>query len=172
MRKEHSVLNYIQDNLHTARMDRVMPVITHLADGGIAWFIVCALLACREKTRMLSFSILVSLAIEALVCNLIIKPAAQRKRPCDLNPDVPLLIRRPTDPSFPSGHTGASFAAVAALYMAHHVLWIPSCILACMIGYSRIYLYVHYPSDVIIGAILGIMAAIMAQPLLLYLLAV
>lgn len=168
MKKEKRLLEYIQTNLHTERMDKVMPVITHLADGGIAWFFICGIFMMRETTRILAWSILISLGIEAVVCNLMLKPAARRKRPCELEPEVPLLIRRPKDSSFPSGHTGASFAAVTAMFLYRHILWLPSCILACAIGYSRMYLNVHYPSDVIIGALLGIIAGLLAQPLIPY----
>lgn len=171
MQRDIRVLEYIQTSMHTEKMDRLMPAVTRLADGGIAWFVICAILYFRQATRDLSYLILISLGIEAVICNLFIKPFAARKRPCDVNPDVPLLIRRPKDASFPSGHTGASFAATAAMFIAHNRLWIPSGLLACTIGFSRLYLYVHYPSDVISGAILGILAAMMAQPLLIQLLA-
>ena len=170
MQKENRVLEYIQTNMNTERMDRLMPAVTHMADGGIALFLLCALFMMRETTRILALSILIFLEIEAVVCNLMVKPVAKRKRPCDLNPDVPLLIRRPTDPSFPSGHTGASFAAVTAMFLYRNIFWLPSCLLACAIAYSRMYLYVHYPSDVIIDALLDIIAGLLAQPLLPYLL--
>ena len=69
--------------------------------------------------------------------------------------------RRPdgsADDSFPSGHTGASFSAVSALYAGRSKLWIPSLILAVLIAFSRLYLYVHYPTDILAGAAIGIMA--------------
>ena len=78
MHKENRVLEYIQTNMHTERMDRLMPAITHMADGGIAWFLICALFMMRETTRILALSILISLGIEAVVCNLMVKPVAKR----------------------------------------------------------------------------------------------
>ena len=100
----------------------------------------------------------VSLLLEVLCCNVILKPLVARVRPFDVNTAVQLLIARPTDFSFPSGHTGASFAVVSALYFSKNRLWMPSLILAMLIAFSRLYLYVHYPSDVLAGALIGIMA--------------
>ena len=100
----------------------------------------------------------VSLLTELLLCNVILKPAAARPRPFEVNMGVRLLIEAPKDFSFPSGHTGASFAAAAALFFAGSRGWIPVGILAVLIGFSRLYLYVHYPSDVLAGALLGIAA--------------
>ena len=76
-------------------------------------------------------------------------------RPCAVNPAVELLVAYPSDASFPSGHTAASFAAVGALRAAGSRLWLPLLALAALIGFSRLYLYVHWPSDVLAGAMLG-----------------
>ena len=96
--------------------------------------------------------------LEVICCNLVLKPLVARIRPCDVNTAVQLLVARPDDFSFPSGHTGASFAAVTALYASRSRLWILSLILAVLIAFSRLYLYVHYPSDVLAGVVIGIMA--------------
>ena len=66
-----------------------------------------------------------------------------------------LLVAEPTDWSFPSGHTAASFTAASALYAGGTRLWIPAAVLSLLIAFSRMYLYVHYPSDVLAGLILG-----------------
>ena len=80
----------------------------------------------------------------------------QRIRPCDINTQVQLLIARPDDFSFPSGHTAASFTAVAALYFSgEKKLWKPALMLACLIAFSRLYLYVHYPTDILGGILVG-----------------
>ena len=98
----------------------------------------------------------VSLALEALCCNVILKPAVARLRPCDVDTTVQLLISHPGEFSFPSGHSGASFAAASALFFGKSPLGIPAFILAALIGFSRLYLYVHYPTDVLAGALIGI----------------
>lgn len=96
-----------------------------------------------------------ALALEVLCCNLILKPFVARIRPCDINTAVQLLVPRPDDFSFPSGHTGAFFSASSALYFSRSRLRFPALVLAVLIGFSRLYLYVHYPTDVLAGAVLG-----------------
>lgn len=79
-----------------------------------------------------------------------------RTRPYDVNTGVQLLVSRLHDYSFPSGHTAAAFASVTALYLAgEKKLWKPVLVLACLIGISRLYLYVHYPTDVLGGVLAG-----------------
>jgi len=84
-----------------------------------------------------------------------LKPLVGRVRPCTVNPAVELLVACPTDASFPSGHTASSFAAVGALRAAGSRLWLPGLALAVLIAVSRLYLYVHWPTDVLFGALLG-----------------
>ena len=96
-----------------------------------------------------------------LITNLILKNAVQRIRPCDLNAAVELLIERPHDWSFPSGHTTSSFAAAAALLYANKKMGIPALILASLIAFSRLYLYVHFPTDILAGILIGVACALL-----------
>jgi undecaprenyl-diphosphatase len=82
-----------------------------------------------------------------------------RIRPCDINTAISLLISRPLDYSFPSGHTMSSFAAAMVLFLTNKKIGIPALILAAFISLSRLYLYVHFPTDVLAGAVLGILFA-------------
>lgn len=154
---DNTILDYIQSYIRCDFLDVIMPFITRLGDGGILWIAGSLILLIYPKTRKVGFAALLGLAFEVLCCNFIIKPFVARPRPCDVNTTIQLLISKPTDFSFPSGHTGASFAAVSSLYFSKNRLWIPSLILAVLIGFSRLYLYVHYPSDVLAGALTGIM---------------
>ena len=145
-----------------------MPFITSLGNSGMIWIALALILMLIPKTRKTGFVVAVSLILEVICCNLILKPFVGRIRPCDVNPAIQLLIPRPTDYSFPSGHAGASFAATAALFGQKSRLWIPSLILSLLIGFSRLYLYVHYPSDVLVGALLGTMLGLLASALVHY----
>ena len=154
---EFAVLDWIQANLRSPIMDLLMTAITTLGNHGLVWLILAGILLLTPKHRKAGVAVLAGLALEVVCCNLVLKPLVGRIRPCDVNPAVQLLVARPDDFSFPSGHTGASFAAVSALYFSRSRLWMPSLILAVLIAFSRLYLYVHYPTDILAGALLGIM---------------
>ena len=157
MYMELAILDAIQAHLRCNFFDVMMPLVTKLGNGGILWIISAAVLLLIPKTRKIGAAMLVALGLEVLCCNIILKPLVARIRPCDVNTAVQLLVSRPTDFSFPSGHTGASFAAVSVLYFGKTRLRIPAGVIAVLIAVSRLYLYVHYPSDVLVGALLGIM---------------
>lgn len=157
MRIDMAVLNYVQTYLRCDFLDMIMPVITWLGNGGILWIICSLLLTAFPRTRKAGIAMAASLILEVLCCNVVLKPFVARIRPCDVNTAVRLLIPRPDGFSFPSGHTGASFAAASALFFGEKRMGTAAYIMAALIGFSRIYLYVHYPSDVLAGALLGIM---------------
>lgn len=133
-----------------------MPIITKLGNGGMIWIILTILLLLNRRYRRVGVAMLSALVMDAVVCNIIMKPLVARIRPFDVNTAVQLLIARPTDYSFPSGHTAASFAATFALYFSRQNLWKPALVLAVLIAFSRLYLYVHYPSDILGGIMIGI----------------
>ena len=128
--------------------------ITHLGDAGIFWIVLAVILLLIPKTRKSGLIVAAALCIDVIVCNGILKNLFARTRPFDVNEAVQLLITAPKDFSFPSGHTAASFAAVAALYFAgKKKLWKVSLVLAVLIAFSRMYLYVHYPTDILGGVL-------------------
>lgn len=151
------ILDFIQSHLRCGFLDMAMPLITRLGDGGILWILSALLLLLFPKTRKTGAAVAAALVLEALFCNLMLKPLVARTRPYDINTAVQLLIAAPIDFSFPSGHTGASFAAVSALFFRKNRLWIPAVVFALLIGFSRLYLYVHYPTDVLAGVVIGIL---------------
>lgn len=159
MNFEFAILDFIQNHLRSDVGDMVMSSITRLGDAGIFWILMTAVLLLYPKTRLLGAAAAAALVTDLVCCNLILKPLVARTRPYEINTAIELLVSKPTDYSFPSGHTAASFAVVLALYfMKAKRLWIPSLILAILIACSRLYLYVHFPTDVLGGVLVGIFA--------------
>jgi undecaprenyl-diphosphatase len=137
-------------------LDDIMPFITKLGSGGFIWIITGLVFLKSKQYRMDGIMLLASLLLCGLFGNLLLKPLVGRIRPCDIHMSVPLLIARPTDYSFPSGHAMSSFAAANIIFHANMELGIAAYILAALIAFSRLYLYVHYPSDILAGIILGL----------------
>lgn len=160
---EFSILDFIQNQFRTPFGDSVMPLISKLGNGGIIWLVLSGLLCVFPKYRKAGVTMLTALALDVLLCNVMLKPLVGRMRPFIVNTGVELLINAPKDFSFPSGHTAASFAAAFALLFVKNKLWIPSMILASLIAFSRLYLYVHYPTDVLAGILLGLIVSVAAN---------
>lgn len=166
------ILDWIQANLQSGFMDTVMPIITLFGDAGIFWMVWAALLAIFPKTRKIGLGMGFAMALGLLICNGILKPLVGRMRPYDFQINVlgkewtdfllagELLIGPQSDKSFPSGHTIASFEACTVLLLGDKRMGIPATILAILIAFSRLYLYVHYPTDVITSVFLGILFGI------------
>ena len=152
---EIQILNIIQ-NLRTDIGDTIVPFITKLGDAGMIWICLTIVLLIIPKTRKTGVIMMAALLVDVLLCNVLIKNLVARTRPFDVNTAVQLLVAKPRDYSFPSGHTAASFASVTALYLAgEKKMWKAALVLAVLIALSRLYLYVHYPTDIIGGVIFG-----------------
>ena len=155
------ILDWIAQRLHCGFLDAVMPVITALGNGGIFWIALAVVLIIIPKYRKAGLSMGLALLMGLLVCNLTLKPLVARIRPYDyqlqqFGKNISLLIAAPHDYSFPSGHTIASFEGAVALLLHDRKLGIPATVLAVLIAFSRLYLYVHYPTDVLASVVLGI----------------
>ena len=164
------VLDWIQANLQSGFMDKFMPFITKFGDHGTFWMIVAALLFIFPRTRKTGLGMAIAMMIGLLVCNVTLKPLVGRIRPYDLQLQefgitIQLLGERMHDFSFPSGHTIASFEAAVVMLKNSKKLGIPAMILAVLISFSRLYLYVHYPTDVIASVILGTLFALIGDAL-------
>lgn len=163
---EFEFLDFLQ-TMHTPLITKIMKAASKLGDAGFVWILLTGVLLMIPKTRKVGILVSVALLLDVLTCNVILKPLIARTRPYDVNTAVELLIRAPRDYSFPSGHTAASFAAAAALWFADKKkLAIPALVLAVLIAFSRMYFYVHYPTDVLGGAILGMVCGWLSYKLL------
>lgn len=162
------ILDWISSNLWCPFLDLIMPYITLLGDAGIFWIALSLIMMFMPKYRKAGFKMGLALILGLLICNVTLKPLVARIRPYDyqlknFGKEIMLLISAQHDFSFPSGHTIASFEAATALFMCHKREGTAALILASLIGFSRLYLYVHYPTDVIASIILGILLAIVAH---------
>ena len=164
------ILDWIQANLQSGILDKIMPIVTVFGDGGIFWIAWSVLLLLFPKTRKTGLGMGFALIMGLLLCNLTLKPLVARIRPYDLQwelygREILLLTGKMHDFSFPSGHTIASFEAATVLLKNSKKMGIPAMILAIAIAFSRLYLYVHYPTDVLVSIILGVILAFIGDAL-------
>ncbi len=151
---ELEILNLIRDNLSSPILDQIMIFITHLGSAGLIWIVTAVILLINARSRKTGIKMAAALILSLIVCNIILKPLTARVRPYDMA-SISLLIAEPMGASFPSGHASSSFAAAVTLLINRNRLGVPAVVLAALISFSRLYLYVHYPSDVLCGALLG-----------------
>lgn len=142
-------------------LDGFFRIFTRLGNAGICWIVLTALLLCFKKTRRLGICTALALILNLLVCNIWLKPMIGRVRPCVLR-DVQLLIPMPGDASFPSGHAASGFAVTMALAFRRSRLAIAAGAAAALLAFSRLYLYVHFPTDVLGGIVIGTICAALA----------
>ena len=152
---EFSILYFIQ-GLHTPFLDRFMTAVTSLGDKGWFFIVLGIILFCFKRTRKMGAAVLLSLAAGGLIGNVVLKNLVMRDRPCWIDESVRLLIQNPKDFSFPSGHTLASFETAVSIFLYNRKWGVPVIVLASVIALSRLYLFVHFPTDVLSGMALGI----------------
>ena len=162
------ILDWIAANLWNPVLDVLMPLITLLGDAGIFWIAIAVVLLCTKKYRKVGLGMGIALVIGLLVCNVTLKPLVMRPRPYDYQADVfhkiiPLLVEKQHDFSFPSGHTIASFEAATVIAINNKKWGIAAVVLAVLISFSRLYLYLHYPTDVLASVVLGIAFAFLGN---------
>ena len=162
-RFDRSVLLWIQKHLRYPWATRLWRMVTMSCNFGIVWIIGGFILLANKGSRAIGIVAVVALAISSVLTNLLIKPLVNRTRPFDMFNEIFPLIKLPRDSSFPSGHTSASFAFAYICYiMMHNKIGIAIMIFAFMIAFSRMYVGVHYLSDVVVGSIVGIFSARLA----------
>lgn len=141
--------------LRTPWLDDVMVFLSAIGAGGFIWFAIAAIAAVFPARRAAAWRMILAGLFTWMIVDGMIKPMVDRTRPFVAEPQIQLLDQRPLNASFPSGHAAIAFAGALAgtrLFPAAGWLMWP---LAAMIACSRIYLAVHWPSDVLAGIVIG-----------------
>jgi len=159
MEWEFSILYALQE-IHNPILDKMMLFITSLGDDGWFWLAIGVVCLVFKKHRKMGLQLLLSMLCTFILGNLIIKNLVARPRPCDIDTAVTLLLSRPHGHSFPSGHSINSMVAAVALFLNNKKIGIPAVIIATLIGFTRLYLFVHFPTDVLAGFVIAILVAI------------
>ncbi len=162
LQTEFQILDSIA-NLRTECLDTLLPTISSFGDKGLGWIAAAIVLACIPKYRKAGFAMGLALIFCFVIGNITLKPLIARPRPYSYFPEMTLLVAPLEDFSFPSGHTFASFAAATALFLHHKKLGLAAYALAITIAFTRLYLYVHFPTDVLAGMLLGILSGWLAS---------
>ena len=153
---DFSILYWIQENLRCAFLDVVLPFLTTLCNNGEIWIACGIALLFFKKYRRYGIFLLVALLLGSLIGNEIIKPLVARVRPCNAVSVLPdMLVKVPSSYSFPSGHTVSSVVGATVLTRANKKFGFAAIPVAALIAFSRLYVFVHFPTDVLVGALLG-----------------
>ena len=153
---DFSILYWIQENLRCAFLDVVLPFLTTLCNNGEIWIACGIALLFFKKYRRYGIFLLAALLLGSLIGNEIIKPLVARVRPCNAVSILPdMLVKVPSSYSFPSGHTVSSVVGATVLTRANKKFGFAAIPVAFLIAFSRLYVFVHYPTDVLAGTILG-----------------
>lgn len=157
---DNGILDWIQQAMRGDVMDQIMAFLSWLGEAGMVWILIALVLLCRKKTRKWGIVMAVTLLAGLLLGEWGLKNVVQRVRPCNVpGMDVMLAVPPPSSFSFPSGHTMSSFEAATILWAMDHRWGTAAYGLAAAIAFSRMYLYVHYPTDVLAGALFGVLLA-------------
>ena len=162
MKWEFAFLYFLQD-LHSPLLDKIMLFFTKMGNICLPWLAIAVILLCFKKTRPCGVAMLLSLLLKELIGNLALKNLIARDRPCWIDTTVPLLIKSPSSYSFPSGHTFDGFAASVSIFLYNKKAGIAAIIVGAIIAFSRMYLFVHFPTDVLASVVLGTLVAVFAH---------
>lgn len=152
---------YALQQIRSPILDKVMALLSTLGDMGILWIAIGVLLLFSKKYRCGGWQMLIAMLLTFVVGNLILKNAFDRLRPCQIDETINLIVKIPHDSSFPSGHTMNGITAALTLIFIDKRMGIPAMILAVCIAFSRMYNFMHFPTDVLAGAVIGIVSAVL-----------
>lgn len=157
---------YAIQAIRTPFLDKcILALTTVMGSYGTMWIIIAVPMLFFKKTRRAGIAVLLSYLLVFGVGQYVLKDWIARPRPCHLDETVSLLVARPASYSCPSTHSAWAFAAATSVLLYFRKWGIVTMIVAALIGFSRMYLFVHFPSDVLFGAVLGVLLAIAAVKL-------
>ncbi len=142
-------------NMRNPVLNPIMTFITNLGTLGAIWLVIGIAFLFYKKTREMGVVVILAIVLSGVINSLVLKNIFARPRPFTEVAWVNAIIAEPSDYSFPSGHTFASFAAAYVILKYNKKYGGAAYIVAILIAFSRVYLGVHYPTDIIAGAILG-----------------
>ena len=159
---------YALQQIHNPILDKIMVVLSMIGNAGILWIVLAVLLLIMKKTRCCGAQMAVGMLLTFIIGNLILKNAIGRNRPCWIDPTVALLVKNPSDFSFPSGHSMNGFTAAVTILFYDKRWGIAAVVLAALIAFSRLYNFVHFPTDVFAGIVIGIVVACVTNALFVW----
>ena len=162
---DFSILDWIQEHLRCGFLDLVAPPISTFADKGILWLIIAFVCQFMKRSRKCGMTMFLAMAMGFIIGDIILKALIARERPCVVAPPELMLVPVPHSTSFPSGHSTAAFASSVSIFHHNRKLGIAAICLAVFIAFTRLYLYVHFPTDVLAGTALGITSALVVTRL-------
>ncbi len=166
---EEAFLIFLQD-IRVDFLNPIMRFFSFLGNVGWFWIVICILLLIYKPTRPIGIIATVTLLISAGLCNGLIKHFVNRTRPYVAIEELKLIAKMPPDSSFPSGHSSASFAVACSITwcLTKKRKWVGAIliVIASLIAFSRLYVGAHYPTDVIVGVLLGIICSIVIYQVL------
>lgn len=163
---ELSILDAIQ-GIRTPFLDVFFKSVTMLGDKGYFCIALGLILLIPKKTRTCGICVLAALFCNAIVCNITLKPLVARQRPCWVNPLIETIVKTPDNFSFPSGHSAACFVTATSIYMNNKKWGTAALVVAAFVAFSRLYLYMHWPTDVLAGICIGVLLGVIVSRIIL-----
>lgn len=160
---ELDILLYINTHLKNDFLDFLMPVISFFSDKGWLWIALAVVLLFTKKYRRYGVALSIGLVLCLVIGNIILKPLIARPRPYDAYSGVELLVEKLSDYSFPSGHTYSAFLGATILFFMNRKIGYAAFAFAVLTAFSRLYLFVHYPTDVLMGIVMGVSFALFSM---------
>ena len=155
---------YAIQGIRTPVLDQIFLAITSIMGSyGQIGLIVAVFLLAFKKTRKAGFCVLLSYFLVLLFGHVLLKDLIARPRPCHLDETIKLLVTRPDSFSFPSTHTAWAFGTATSIFLYYKRAGIFAFVVAAIMGFSRMYMFVHFPTDVLAGLVMGVVVAVIAK---------